>query len=339
MRKNNTYNLILTLQIMAITIPLIFFSSGCTMVAHDMTIDKYPFLHTTIAQAPPQNPAYSRVVVYSPRAPLGGFSVNPIEAVGGWDVLPVIIEGQAGIFRGDILDQTGYYIDIPPGDYKITGKPTAIVDDKKIINTSFAASKIYVIKAESEVGVVTSKTPVISDDIDQAMKDMEKRKVRYCPPTGMTKSLKRLPLQPTLIPKAEAKSIWESSPLPQSKQDSAARVYILNRTCVVGAALRPLVGVDCLPDIEIDKTKYICFEVTPGRHILSAKVGCFTKEGYMPAMGFIVDVNAGQDFFIDFDPIKGFGFVTQDKAQELVKKPGKLAKNGYYRRISSSSLQ
>jgi hypothetical protein len=294
--------------------------SGCTALVHNAVIAKYPLLHDSVVHATPLGPDYSRLVVYALRAPLAGASLL---GVGGFDVLPVTIEGKTGVLHADLLDQTGFYIDVPIGEYSIQG------------GSFFTAvpSQTYIIRCESEIFLLSRKTPELIDQYENAMEEIKEKKIRFCAPTGGSETARFLPFRPALLPNKKADSVWKSYPMPQTRHSSVARVYVYNSVFFVGGAQRPFVGVDSLPDFEIGKKKYVVFEMSPGKHVFTAKAGMFSAAGMMPPLGFAIELKEGQDLIIEYNPTKGYRLLNEEKAGEILKDESKLHENGYYKKL------
>lgn len=95
-------------------------------------------------------------------------------------------------------------------------------------------------------------------------------------------------------------------------------------------------GVDCLPTYPVGAKKYICFEVTPGRHVFAVHAENLGQDVVAP-VGKEVPIAEGEEVFISFGLSKGVKLLPARDGQKL-RKRYKIMKSGYHTPGLDSSM-
>lgn len=310
---------------------------GCAAVAHDLEINKDPYLLDVLKSAPTVNDDMARVVLYYPRD--FAFSLRGLGHA-GMGVKKIKIQGVAGSIAFEVLDQCGYYIDIPGGEYAFDEAP-----DQNFTFQNGTVQYIKIGKKESGVSMhsMGGIKPTLMDE-PTARSEMAKFKIK----TSLANNIleRKVPcnydaLRIALIPN----NIEKSKLIPQLTDMSArsvekkieqepiaselTRLYIINDLNFVGGATKLEVGIDGTPNsVKLGRKKYMCIDMTPGSHLLSTRISAF---GIKQVPGYLQRFNLekGIEHYCVYDAQKGFHFCSTEKGRELVKKY-KLIKGGYY---------
>jgi hypothetical protein len=296
---------------LALTAVSIFIASGCggiPGIVHDSVLSQAPHLSERLGQAPPLRPEYARVAFFCP-----GLPVMDKMLFGGLAFLDVTLENPRSLLRVEIMDQTGLYVDIPADTYDVRvrsgGSVTMTLESGrhyyvKVASGTFASQKIQLLEAP------------------EAIREMDDEKIRSCDGKFLEDDKTA---RFAVIPKKEGQwiSIAPTSSTPNG------RIYFFNtKSPLLGPLMKLRSGIDCMPTYPVDSERYVCFEVTPGRHVFSVHAENLGQDVIAP-VGKEVIVQEGQDVYFTFGLYQGVKTVMPDEGQKLLKKY-KLTKNGYY---------
>jgi hypothetical protein len=294
-----------------LTAALIFMASGCggvPAVIHYSVLSKAPYLADGLEQAPPTQSGCARVVFFCPRLP-----ALDIALLGGLAFVDVGLENPRSLLRVELMDQTGLYADVPADTYDIQ------VNSAKSINATFEEGKTYYLRIAC--GVFTDQKTQILDD-PQAAQELREKKIRWFDGKFLQDETAA---KFAVVPKKEGK--WLS--VAPTSSGPNGRIYFFNtKSPIIGPLMQLKSGVDCLPTYPVDSKKYVCFEVTPGRHVFSAHATNLGQDVIAP-VGKEAVVQEGQDMYFSFGLSEGVKVMSPNEAQKLLKEYG-LTKNGYY---------
>ncbi len=229
------------LVLFSLLIFLLFIINGCTVMAHDMVISDYPELAETIDNQKPLKAGYGRMVVYYPRLDLEGFAIG---GPGGFNYVPLVIEGEKCDVKFLIIDETGVSFDIPAGQYLVHDE-----DVSKDIKVEIISGETHYIKIRSNPGMFNKKPPVEVSQ-SEAMKQIKSGKI------------KTQVIEPEIMPvyKKGYKLIPQNKP-PDPKQE---KIFVFRDSGWIGAVVPIRIGLNGEPHIDLKNKRYVCIEVRPG---------------------------------------------------------------------------
>jgi hypothetical protein len=306
----------LKLMFVSFVLLTLTFICGCMNVAgdvaaHDMMFIGSPNLSEVLISAPQLGDGYARVIFYCHRQSVLAFALqisnNPV----------VTINGDNGFLRKEIMDQTGFYIDVPAGVYEIEEK------SGRTLREEFKAPNEYFVKLFN-----SQDNPPILVEPQQAQQEIYENKIKY--PHLIMKCEHNVKL--ALIPKESVQSentAFNIVDNPISKDKSY--LYFFNtKSGWVAPNIKFKVGVDCKPTFDVENKSYICFEVAPGRHVLCTSVINFGKEAFSP-IGVEFWAENGNNVYVCYDWDKTrFRVLNEEEGAKLLKQY-KATKNGYYK--------
>lgn len=295
---------------------ILFFAGGCGAVAHDLVVNSVPTLNEVLEKSPPLQDGHARIVCYYPRVALAGFS---LAGMGGWATIGIAIDGEKGSFTISMIDQSGFCIDVPAGQYAIAVAPGGGIE------AEFLQSKSYFVKFTSNPNMLSTKLPVLVEP-EEAIKELKEKNIRSDRFNFKDAFVNRY----ALMPKPEIQ--WESvsSELVSSAQKTdMSYLYVFNtKSPIVGPAVKIKTGVGCEPRYVIDCKKYACFEVSPGPHLLSCLITNFGA-AYAPVCRTGCSAEAGKNTYCALS-LEGLKLISEKEGLKLLKKY-KAMKEGYYR--------
>jgi len=288
---------------------------GCAKIAaHDLLVSESPNLTDLLANAPQLRDDHARVVFYCPKEPLLKLElrINPPF----YNTPVVTIEGDSGFLTKEIMDQTGFYLDVPTGVYVIEEKSGHIL--RKELN----AGNEYFVKLFND-----PKNPSAMVEPEQARQEIIKDQIKF--PHLIMKCEHDVKL--ALIPKQNVQWKNTTSNLSDNTKSSyKSFLYFFNtKSGWVAPNVKFKVGVDCIPMFDVGNKSYVCFEVTPGRHVLCTSLINFGKEAF-PPIGIELWAENGKNVYACYDWNKTrYRVLNETEGMKLLKKY-KVTKNGYY---------
>jgi hypothetical protein len=299
--------------IVFLTLTCILFCSGC--VVQQAYIRSKPIFNEFLTKSSQLGQDYARIVFYCPTA----FPFADLAPLG------ITIEGRNNYFHTNVMDQTAFYIDVPAGNYEITEKSGSILDGGRTISIEVKNSGRYFVKLTSDPALLSFKPPQLVE-ADEALKEITEKKV-----SSAQYDFDSSPYMRTFAMVPKIQSQWESLTGDSSHKPSApskSLCYFFNtKSGMVGPFIKLETGVDCEPQIIVESGKYVCYEVSCGKHTLSVHCTNLGTEVLRP-VGFEFLAEEGKDNYFSFALIKGIQLLPEKDGAKLLKKY-KPAKNGY----------